>query len=118
MMVDFLANNYIWFLVISIILFFALIGYIVDTKEQKKWSAYGTVSKEMEQNFQELAAAAQNQTMNQIMQNNVSIVNQNNIMNQGEANSSLNNQMSMNSMTMPNLNTNNENHPSFEVLGK
>ena len=28
----FLANNYIWFLVIGIILIFALIGYIVDSK--------------------------------------------------------------------------------------
>ena len=31
---DFLANNYIWFLVISIILCLSLIGYLVDMKEQ------------------------------------------------------------------------------------
>ena len=28
----FLANNYIWFLVVGIVLIFALIGYIVDSK--------------------------------------------------------------------------------------
>ena len=32
---SFLANNYIWFLVISLILLFALIGYLVDVKEMK-----------------------------------------------------------------------------------
>ena len=29
-LIDFLLNNYIWFLVISLILIFALIGYLVD----------------------------------------------------------------------------------------
>lgn len=33
--VDFLVNNYLWFLVISLILVFALIGYLVDTNEKK-----------------------------------------------------------------------------------
>ena len=32
---NFLANNYIWFLIISLILLFALIGYLVDVKEIK-----------------------------------------------------------------------------------
>ena len=40
-LVDFLLNNYIWFLVISLIIIFALIGYLVDTtnnnpKDRKK----------------------------------------------------------------------------------
>ena len=40
-LVDFLLNNYIWFLIISLILIFALIGYLVDSttpkiKEEKK----------------------------------------------------------------------------------
>lgn len=34
-LVDFLLNNYIWFLVISLILIFALIGYLVDTTAPK-----------------------------------------------------------------------------------
>ncbi len=29
-LIDFLINNYIWFLIISLILIFALIGYLVD----------------------------------------------------------------------------------------
>lgn len=33
--IDFLVNNYLWFLVISLILVFALIGYLVDTSEKK-----------------------------------------------------------------------------------
>lgn len=32
---NFLANNYVWFLIISLILIFALIGYLVDSKEIK-----------------------------------------------------------------------------------
>lgn len=32
---DFLVENYLWFLIISLILLFALIGYIVDTHEKK-----------------------------------------------------------------------------------
>ena len=37
-LIDFLLNNYIWFLVISLILIFTLIGYLVDanTKEEKE----------------------------------------------------------------------------------
>ena len=34
--IDFLVNNYFWFLVISLILVFALIGYLVDTNEKKE----------------------------------------------------------------------------------
>ena len=34
-LVDFLLNNYIWFLVISLILVFALIGYLVDVTTPK-----------------------------------------------------------------------------------
>ena len=32
--IDFLVNNYFWFLIISLILVFALIGYLVDTSEK------------------------------------------------------------------------------------
>ena len=34
--IDFLADNYLWFLIISLILIFALIGYLVDTSEKKQ----------------------------------------------------------------------------------
>ncbi len=33
--IEFVGNNYAWFLTISIILLFALIGYIVDSKRSK-----------------------------------------------------------------------------------
>ncbi len=33
--IDFLVNNYLWFIIISLILIFALIGYLVDTNEKK-----------------------------------------------------------------------------------
>ncbi len=33
--IDFLVNNYLWFLIVSLILVFALIGYLVDTNEKK-----------------------------------------------------------------------------------
>lgn len=33
--IEFISNNYSWFLTISIILLFALIGYIYDTKREK-----------------------------------------------------------------------------------
>ena len=34
--IEFVGNNYAWFLTISIILLFALVGYIVDTKRTQK----------------------------------------------------------------------------------
>ena len=33
--IEFISNNYAWFLTITIILLFALIGYIYDTKRDK-----------------------------------------------------------------------------------
>ncbi len=35
-LVEFVGNNYAWFLTITIILLFALIGYIYDSKRNKK----------------------------------------------------------------------------------
>ena len=35
-LIDFLLNNYVWFLVISLILIFALIGYLVDATTNKE----------------------------------------------------------------------------------
>ena len=34
-LIDFLVNNYLWFIIISLILIFALIGYLVDTSERE-----------------------------------------------------------------------------------
>lgn len=35
-LIDFLINNYLWVLIISLIVIFALIGYLVDSGESKK----------------------------------------------------------------------------------
>lgn len=70
-MIDFLVHNYMWFLVVTIILIFALIGYIVEVREYKKVKQFGGVSKEVELNFENLAKQAQNKTLNTtVMQNN------------------------------------------------
>ncbi len=37
--IDFLANNYLWFIIIALILIFALIGYLVDTSERASQSS-------------------------------------------------------------------------------
>ncbi len=34
--INFLGNNYIWFLIVAIVLIFALIGYLIDTKNSKE----------------------------------------------------------------------------------
>ena len=36
--ITFLADNYIWFLVVTLILIFALIGYLVDTKKDERFT--------------------------------------------------------------------------------
>ena len=61
---DFLMNNYLWFLVASIILTFALIGYFVDQHEQKKGVSMINKPKEKEVDLQELANLAQNRSIN------------------------------------------------------
>ena len=61
---DFLANNYLWFLVISLILLFALIGYFVDQSEQKKGVSMFQNRQEEEKDIHELAAMAGKKTLN------------------------------------------------------
>ncbi len=45
---NFIINNYIWFLVISGILIFALIGYLVDVKKDERFSQKIEIDKELE----------------------------------------------------------------------
>ncbi len=61
---DFLANNYLWFLVVSLILLFALIGYFVDQSEQKKGVSMFQNRKEDEKDIHDLAAMAGGKTLN------------------------------------------------------
>lgn len=122
MMVDFLVHNYMWFLVTTIILILALIGYLVEEKEYKKASQFGNFSQDMEKNFERLAMQAQNQTigsaiMNQGVQNN-QVVNQNQIYSNQMSQFNNQNQMAMpNQNNMMNQNLQN-NSPSFQVLQK
>ena len=65
---EFLANNYIWFLVISLILIFALIGYLVDTKQDERFSKKIEIDKELEARMN--VAQATNMTISQMVQAN------------------------------------------------
>lgn len=66
--IDFLVGNYMWFLVITIILIFALIGYIVDSREHKEVSIFDS-PQELAKSLEMLAASAQNKTIGDAMQN-------------------------------------------------
>lgn len=35
----FLANNYVWFIIIDVLLLFALIGFLIDNKKKEKVSS-------------------------------------------------------------------------------
>lgn len=60
---DFLANNYLWFLVISLVLIFSLIGYFVDQAEQKKGVSMFVKEKPVEKDIHELAVNAANKSI-------------------------------------------------------
>ncbi len=45
--ISFLADNYIWFLIITLILVFALIGYLVDTKKDERFTKKIMLDKEV-----------------------------------------------------------------------
>ena len=51
--IDFLVNNYFWFLIISLILIFALIGYFVDVNEKKNLTKSENNTPESSQNLQQ-----------------------------------------------------------------
>ena len=66
---DFLANNYLWFLVVTLILIFALIGYFVDQNEQKKGvSKINKVDLEKDK-IAELERLAQNKALGEAVSN-------------------------------------------------
>ncbi len=87
---NFLANNYLWFLVIALLLLFSLIGYFVDQSEQKKGiSKFNKQNEEID--LKSLASMAQNKTINGVLnsstinpnstpQNNVIMDQQNNVL--------------------------------------
>ena len=86
----FLANNYLWFLIIALLLLFSLIGYFVDQSEQKKGiSRFNKQEEELD--LKSLASMAQNKTLNYVLnsstinpnsnaQNNVIMDQENNVL--------------------------------------
>ncbi len=62
---NFFVNNYIWFLVISLILIFALIGYFTDTTPDERFVQKVELDKELEERL--AAAEAANITLNQMV---------------------------------------------------
>jgi len=128
--VDFLVNNYMWFLVITIILIFALIGYVVDSREEKEVSIFDS-PQELEKNLARLAESAQNKTIGDAMSKmegpsfEFNSTPRNNTIVENVANSSFSS-VSNNGMFQQNPNlqqgsnyqTTDNNATSFEVLGK
>ncbi len=70
--VDFLVDNYFWFLIISLVLVFALIGYLVDTSEKFEKPKKQKVKERapMEENL-----SVQNQSQNEFQTNTMETVN-------------------------------------------
>ncbi|MCI8394559.1 MAG: hypothetical protein HFH86_03650 [Bacilli bacterium] len=118
MIIDFLANNYMWFLLITIVLIFALVGYIVDSREKKDLSIFES-PQEMARNLEMLAMSAQNKKISEaVLPKQNSMINQNAPVNNTiyeNQNPAFMNQM--NSLSNPMENPANQN-TSFEVLGK
>ena len=133
----FLANNYLWFLVIAIILIFALIGYFVDASEQKKGVSSIVKQKSVEKDIHDVAKEAANKSLNSAIydagRKNV-VQSQNSNMNMG-TNKIYSNNNTINSIEMPQIKntitempaTNNnqnthinqsQNSAGFEVLNK
>lgn len=74
---NFLANNYVWFIVISLILLFALIGYLVDTKQDERFSKKIEIDKELESRMN--VAEATNMTINQMVKANETVSGESNV---------------------------------------
>lgn len=98
----FLANNYLWFLVIAIILIFALIGYFVDASEQKKGVSSIVKQKPVEKDIHDLARSAANKSLNSAI-NDAGRNFQNQNINQN-LNTSYSNYNKVNNMEMPQMN--------------
>ena len=98
----FLANNYLWFLVIAIILIFALIGYFVDANEQKKGVSSIVKQKPVEKDIHDLARSAANKSLNSAI-NDAGRNFQNQNINQN-LNTSYSNYNKVNNMEMPQMN--------------
>ena len=102
---NFLANNYVWFLIISLILIFALIGYLVDSKEIKSGKKIKKQKEELK--VVDFSTIDQSKPLNQ------------SIKEENKANLNLDNYVSktneVNKTTEENLNTLNNSNESNEL---
>lgn len=64
--VNFVANNYVWFLTITIILIFALIGYIYDSKKNKS-NLFRKAENELEEQVIESIKEEEEQSLNDLL---------------------------------------------------
>lgn len=64
--IEFIGNNYAWFLTITIILLFALIGYIYDSKKNKK-DLLKKTENEMEELSIENIKAQEGKSLNEVV---------------------------------------------------
>ena len=108
---DFLANNYLWFLAVTLILVFTLIGYFVDQNEQKMGvSKINKVDLEKDK-IAKLERLAQNKALGETINNQK--VNMGNIVN----NISSDNRIT--DLSMPELNkSDKQSQAGFDVLTK
>ena len=102
---NFLANNYVWFLIISLILIFALIGYLVDSKEIKSGKKIKKQKEELK--VVDFSTIDQSKSLNQsIKEENKTDLNLDNYVNKTNE---------VNKTTEENLNTLNDSNESNEL---
>lgn len=117
MFIDFLTNNYMWFLVITLFLIFSLIGYIVDSREQKNMNVFGGTNIDREKDFERLAASAQNKTLGEVLQNQTINQTDQGFINTSNSIINSNNNIISNQSSVLN-NSNTSANSSLEILGK
>ena len=102
---NFLANNYVWFLIISLILIFALIGYLVDSKEIKSGKKIKKQQEELK--VVDFSTIDQSKSLNQsIKEENKTDLNLDNYVNKTNE---------VNKTTEENLNTLNDSNENNEL---
>lgn len=73
--ITFLADNYIWFLVVTLILIFALIGYLVDTKKDERFTQSISLDDEVMNRVK--VAETVNLTLNDMVSDKTETINEN-----------------------------------------
>ena len=102
---NFLANNYVWFLIISLILIFALIGYLVDSKDIKSGKKIKKQKEELK--VVDFSTIDQSKSLNQsIKEENKTDLNLDNYVNKTNE---------VNKTTKENLNTLNDSNENNEL---